>query len=199
MRITLLVLIFLCLVGCGGSAESVNATATFDALQKAAAAELSAANFNINRDATPLPLVKQGAPGQRDGIGGDIFTFAGLQSQVDPAIYGDRITFMLGNSFDADVGTGEGDGVARVDFEIVDASGRVVHESTDWEPRFCAFGGGAPECDLFSFRANGWRWPNGVEVSSGQYDVTVRATGTNPASTAVWEYAFELDLSEWGR
>jgi len=76
-------------------------------------------------------------------------------------------------AWDPAVGEGDGDGIEQVSLEIAGPNG-VVHQRTEGNPAFCAFGGGEPECNVYDLNANGFVWESGVAHLSGIY--TLRAT-----------------------
>lgn len=174
------------------AAETNNrhATATADTANRSATA-----TANVVPTATPtlIPIVKQGAPGDRQGIGGNVFSYAGIPIQNDPSVFGDQIIYMVRDVFDTAVGQNEGDGVEEVRFTIIDENGVTVHERVEKIPTYCAFGGDS-QCIVWSFSANGNTWPNGTPAKSGFYDAGVSAVGTNRSRTAFWSYSFELRL-----
>jgi hypothetical protein len=146
---------------------------------------------------TLFPLIKQGAPGDRQGVEGNIFAPAGLQISSDPAIYGQRISFMALGVFDTAAGSQEGDGVDTVTFTITNASGAVVHRLVESTSPYCAFGGDSP-CAEWDFAANGNKWPSGATAGSGKHNAQIEATGTNSGRFSIWTYDFELDLGDGG-
>lgn len=145
--------------------------------------------------ATLFPLVKQGAPGDRQGIEGDIYAPAGLQISADPAVYGQRISFLLVDAFDSTVGGFEGDGVNTVTFTIFDSNGNEVFRKVDATPFYCAFGGDNP-CSVWDFSKNNGSWPDGTLAQSGNYNAQIEAKGKSPERFSVWTYDFALDLSD---
>ncbi len=140
-----------------------------------------------------FPIVKQGAPGDRQGIQGSIFSPEGLQISADPAVFGQRISFLLVGAFDEAVGTVEGDGVDSVAFAITDESGTVVYQTIDNSPYYCAFGNANP-CDVWDFSAG--TWPNGTPVVSGNYNAKIQANGSTAGRFSIWTYDFAIDLGD---
>ncbi|MFK7802655.1 MAG: hypothetical protein AB8G95_13555 [Anaerolineae bacterium] len=146
---------------------------------------------------TLFPLVKQGAPGDRQGIEGNIFAPDGLQISSDPAVYGERISFMALGLFDTNVGEQEGDGVKTVTFTITDANGKIVHRLVEETPFFCAFGGSSP-CAEWDFSQSDNKWPSGEAATSGQHNAQIEASGSENGRFSIWTYDFELDLGDGG-
>ena len=77
---------------------------------------------------------------------------------------------------EAQVGPHNGDGtdIAKVDLSILDSNQVVVHQSTDDQAKYCAFGGGAPICNQWVFANQNYKWPSGQAIQNGTH--TLRAT-----------------------
>lgn len=96
-------------------------------------------------------------------------------------------------AYDPSVGDSDGDGIERVEMQIFDAHGQMVHQRTERTAGYCAFGGGEPECNIFDFAASGHRWPGGMEITSGTY--TLRAiVYAQDGRTATVERQVSIDL-----
>lgn len=76
-------------------------------------------------------------------------------------------------AFDPTVGGNDGDGIATVVIQIIDPNGVEVHQNTEENAAYCAFGGSAP-CEPWRFDEQYVLWPNGDPILSGFY--TARAT-----------------------
>lgn len=144
---------------------------------------------------TPLVLIAQGAPGDRQGIVGDVVTLQDLPLDPAQAIYGDRLSFQLQGAFDPNVGTNEGDGVQYALFSIFDANGALVHQKVESLPFYCVFGEGTPDCIIWVFSEHANRWPNGTPLTPGFHSAAVEAVGipgVNADSRAFWVYDFQV-------
>ncbi len=81
-------------------------------------------------------------------------------------------------AYDPAVGTTDGAGIASVDMQIVDPNGFQVHQRTEVNARYCAFGGGEPDCVVWVFAEHNNQWPNGQPIQPGTY--TLIASGITP-------------------
>ncbi len=77
-------------------------------------------------------------------------------------------------AYELSVGGNDGDGIERVEMRLLDPDGRVVHERTERTAGYCLFGGGEPDCTIWQFARNNYRWPNGAPIVSGLH--TLQAT-----------------------
>lgn len=69
-----------------------------------------------------------------------------------------------------DIGSNDGDGIDHIDMDIFGPNGRQVYHHVESTVHYCAFGGGEPDCNLFSFADSRYRWPdNGPQIRNGQY------------------------------
>ncbi len=76
---------------------------------------------------------------------------------------GKSIVFQA-EAFDTRVGNQDGAGIDHVDMTIVDQLGNIVHQRTEKTAKYCAFGGGEPDCIVWDFSKNGYRWDTGIPV-----------------------------------
>jgi len=49
----------------------------------------------------------------------------------------------------------------------VGPNGEVYHPPEN-NPAYCAFQGGEPDCNIYNFNEQGYVWPNGEAIISGQ-------------------------------
>lgn len=147
-------------------------------------------------DAVPTPpvFIIQGAPGDRNGLTGDVFTFAGLQIDPDQQTFQDSIVFLVNGVYASDGEAVEGQGVEELRFTITEASGQVVHTQTVDKPLYCAFGGSESNCDIWVFAEHNNRWPSGAQVRSGLHNAVIEGSGIDPNNTALWLYDFNIAL-----
>ena len=73
-------------------------------------------------------------------------------------------------------GAKDGDGIDSVRFEIFDESGQRVHDRTERNAKFCAFGGGEPDCTPWLFSEHSNQWPSGQALASSEHSYTLRVT-----------------------
>ncbi|MCB9453324.1 MAG: PD40 domain-containing protein [Anaerolineaceae bacterium] len=76
-------------------------------------------------------------------------------------------------AYDPAVGTNDGDGIQRVEFEVYNPSGALIHSSSETQAAFCAFGGNVP-CNIA---------PSGLLGLPGTYTLKARAQATDDAWT----------------
>lgn len=95
-------------------------------------------------------------------------------------------------AFDPKVGRRDGDGIDRVEFEIFNPNGQRVHQRTERTAKFCAFGGGEPNCTVWVFSERNNRWPDGrTPIVNGKHVVEVRVIGKNGDSQ---QGQYEIDI-----
>ncbi len=81
-------------------------------------------------------------------------------------------------AYDPTVGTHDGHGIAHVDMEIYNWQGYKVYSKRENQAGYCAFGGGTPHCSVYRFDHKNYLWPNGTQISPGEY--TLKATAYTP-------------------
>lgn len=117
----------------------------------------------------------------------------------EPIIFQDRIVFHLQVY---DPGTGSqaiGAGIQTVDFFISDPNGESVHQRTEQNPLYCAFGGGdnGQPCNVWVFAEHGNAWTNGQAVVNDVccYEVNMAVHTQDPAKDgANWRFTFIVRL-----
>jgi len=108
---------------------------------------------------------------------------------TDSAIFG-ALIFQV-EAFDPNIGNNDGDGIENVDLEIFDPDGNRVYRRTEGSAHYCAFAGGEPDCNVFTF-AIGDAWPDdGPPVQLGRHTLlgTVHAQDGRSKTVAV-----EIDI-----
>jgi hypothetical protein len=71
------------------------------------------------------------------------------------------------------VGKSDGAGIKSVDFVLADSNGQTVYSRTENQSRYCGFGGGEPDCIVFHFADNGFKWPGtDLPIQNGDYTLT---------------------------
>jgi hypothetical protein len=109
----------------------------------------------------------------------------------DPMVFRDRIVFRA-EVFDRNVGTTDGAGIEYVTFTIRDETGATVHERTERNAGYCAFGGGEPDCAVWRFAENRYRWPGGAELHPGIHDVQIAIKPKN-GDGVTWFWSFRVE------
>ncbi len=81
----------------------------------------------------------------------------------------DALVFQV-KAYNPDVGSKDGDGIDHVDMDIFGPNGKRVYHHVESTVHYCAFGGGEPDCNVFNFGDNYYRWPdNGPQIHNGQH------------------------------
>jgi hypothetical protein len=70
----------------------------------------------------------------------------------------------------------DGEGIDSVDFRIEDQDGNEVHHRVEKTAHYCAFSGGEPDCLVWDFAKNNYKWPNGVKIESGTFTIFINVT-----------------------
>ena len=118
---------------------------------------------------TPTREIERVIPGagNPNGLEGQIVLPGNPELSGDIPIFQRTIAFHL-RVYDPAAGTQNGAGIQSVDFAITDPEGKTVHERTEQNPKYCAFGGGDGDqpCNVLVFADFGNLWPNGPLVIS---------------------------------
>ena len=69
---------------------------------------------------------------------------------------------------DSAYGNQDGAGIRSVNLRILDPDGREVHQRTEQNAAYCAFGGGEPDCTIWRFGEHSDAWPSGEPVRYGE-------------------------------
>lgn len=109
-----------------------------------------------------------------------------------PPEFRDRLVFQV-EPFDPAIGTNDGDGIQQVNFTIInrDKDDEEVYTHTEQNPRYCAFGGGEPNCTVFDYQQNDFRWPDGPPLENANYRAVIEIVPlySDPAS---WNWDFAI-------
>lgn len=90
----------------------------------------------------------------------------------------------------ANQGDHDGAGIDTVNIKIY-YNGTLVHERTERVSGYCAFGGGEPDCNVFSLKDNS-QWPETHQpISNGRHTVAIFIT-TKSENTANWDWEFYI-------
>ncbi len=83
------------------------------------------------------------------------------------SVVSDALVFQV-EAYNPAVGNQDGDGIDRVDMEILGPNGRRVYQNTESNAHYCAFQGGEPDCNIWRFADHNYRWPkNGPKIQNG--------------------------------
>jgi len=110
---------------------------------------------------------------------------------ANPMVFGDRIVFQA-EVFDRNVGITDGAGIESVTFTIRDETGNIVHQRTERNPGYCVFGGGEPDCTVWRFAQNRYRWPDGADLRPGVHDVQIVIRPKN-GEEVTWFWSFRVE------
>jgi hypothetical protein len=136
------------------------------------------------------PIVPGG--GEPRGLVGDIILPGYPLPVPETPVFETAIVFYL-RVRDPDAGTQDGAGIDSVDITITDPNGEVVNTRTEQNAKYCGFGGGEPDCNVWVFADNGNTWPNGQPVVAGIYEVGMTVHAQNPDNDqAFWRFGFEV-------
>ncbi len=76
----------------------------------------------------------------------------------------------------------DGQGIDSVDFQIVDSNGNEVYFREEKAVKYCAFGGGEPDCNIWNFASHGYTWPDGTKMVSGTYKININVNAKDGAN-----------------
>lgn len=139
------------------------------------------------------PFVPGG--GEPKGLVGRIFLPGyGGGPKVKKPVFDSEIAFRL-FVYDPDKGNTDGAGIISVDMSVTNPNGDTVHNRTERKAAYCAFGGGEPFCNIWSFPEHHNHWPDGTPVCKGQgYQAQmVVHTQDDNKDGALWQFNFDID------
>jgi hypothetical protein len=119
------------------------------------------------------------------------FTLDGLKGpEYDGVIFRDRLVFQV-EVYDPNRGNHDGAGIEKVNIKIFDPDGNKVHERTENNAGYCVFGGGEPDCNVFRFDQNNYRWPEEGQpaIENGRHSVQIDITAEDN-QTETWNWSF---------
>lgn len=110
-----------------------------------------------------------------------------------PPVFREWLTFQV-EPFDPAVGNRDGEGINRVNFTIVnrDRDDEQVYFRTEFNQAYCAFSGGEPDCNVFVFSHNGFRWPDGPPLENANYRAVIEIVPDH-GQPAIWNWDFVID------
>lgn len=89
----------------------------------------------------------------------------------------------------------DGTNIDNVVMRIIDPGGSEVHQSSDSVVKYCAFGGGQPNCNEWVFADHDYKWPGDDDIENGNH--TLRLTvNTKDGRTETVDFAIEIDNPE---
>ncbi len=133
--------------------------------------------------------------GTAKGLEGEIVLHGYTGPAGDTPVFQSSMSFRL-RVHDPAVGPQDGAGIDAVEITITNLqTGEVVHERTERQSGYCAFGGGEPICNVFVFAENSFTWSKGQPVDEGLYEANMVARTQNPdTDSANWRFTFEVRL-----
>jgi hypothetical protein len=84
----------------------------------------------------------------------------------------------------SNVGSNDGAGIDHVESWIVDLDGNVVHQQTERNVKYCAFGGSDANCDVWDLAQHANKWPSGTPIYSSDYFLRAVAYAVDGTSGA---------------
>lgn len=96
-------------------------------------------------------------------------------------------------AYDPAVGDWDGAGIRNVEMQIVGPDGEPVYAKVENTAGYCAFGGGEPDCTIWDFAENGYYWPGGRLIRSGQHLLRARINAQDGRQT-IMEMWIEIAL-----
>lgn len=143
---------------------------------------------------TPPLLVDVPVEGGQSELKGKIiipgFTRDQLKGPNNDVTFRDRLVFRV-EVYDPQKGNQDGAGIESVKIVINGPNGEV-HERTERTAGYCVFGGGEPDCNVFSLRDHN-RWPErDEEIQNGNHAVDIFIT-TKDGREEQWIWNFEID------
>lgn len=110
----------------------------------------------------------------------------------EPPQFREWLAFLV-EPFDPAVGSQPGDGIRQVNFTLInqDQGGETVYTRTEQTVAYCAFGGGEPDCNVFVFDQNDFRWPGGPPLENANYRAVIEIVPYQ-GEPATWNWDFAL-------
>lgn len=111
---------------------------------------------------------------------------------TEPMVFRDKVVFQV-EVFDPNVGSQDGDGIQDVKITIRDGD-KVVHERTEEQAGYCAFGGGEPDCNVWGLADHDYKWPEGEPITNYRtYNVDIVIT-PEEGEAEIWRWSFMVEL-----
>ncbi|MBN1218416.1 MAG: hypothetical protein JXM69_05785 [Anaerolineae bacterium] len=117
------------------------------------------------------------------------FTKEQLKGPDSEVTFRDRLVFQV-VAYNPNQGQHDGAGIKEVNIQIFGPNGKV-HERTERNAGYCVFGGGEPDCNVFKFDQNNYRWPEEGQpsIENGSHSVEITIT-TEDNETENWRWSF---------
>jgi hypothetical protein len=111
---------------------------------------------------------------------------------TEPMVFRDKMVFQV-EVFDPNVGSQDGDGIQDVKITIRDGD-KVVHEITEEQAGYCAFGGGEPDCNVWVLADHDYKWSGGDPIINYRtYNVDIVIT-PEEGEAETWRWSFIVEL-----
>ncbi len=163
------------LVAAGAAAQAQATAAAQAAALAAQATQAAAAQATTPASSMPTSAAPTSMPSATPAP-------SGIQAYIvcpgPNATFRDVAVFRV-KAFDPAVGTNDGDGIDHVDMSILDPGNTEVYQRRENTAGYCAFSGGEPNCMLWVFSQNGYKWPNGKAVANGKHTLKAVVNAKN--------------------
>jgi hypothetical protein len=116
-------------------------------------------------------------------------------SSYEPLTFTQSLEFQV-MVHDPQVGDRDGAGIENVDIQIQDSDGNIVYKHTEKRAGYCPFGRGEPDCNVFVFAKNGYLWPQGKAITSGDYKAITVINQKNGKGNFQWTFDFKIQLPD---
>ncbi len=88
----------------------------------------------------------------------------------------------------------DGEGIEKVEFSILNSEGVVVHYRAEQTAGYCAFSGGEPDCLIWNFAEQQYKWPDGGKIVSGAYTMNVLVTSKDQVVMFLNDVPFNIQV-----
>jgi hypothetical protein len=105
-----------------------------------------------------------------------------------PPVFRDKVAFRV-EAYDIRFGNSDGAGIKTVNITIRDENDNIVHQRLEQNAGYCAFGGGEPDCNVWIFADQDYRWPEGQPIANNTYRVTFDITPQD-GQPLEWRWSF---------
>jgi hypothetical protein len=79
----------------------------------------------------------------------------------------------------------DGHNISLVDMRILNSEEVQVHQNIDNKIKYCAFGGGSPNCNVWVFADHDNKWPDGQPINAGLYTLQAIVQTTDGRSQII--------------
>ena len=109
----------------------------------------------------------------------------------DRPVFSTSVVFYL-RVHDPAYGSRDGAGIDSVDFSLEDPLNQIVQKRAEQKVKYCAFGGGEPDCSVWVFAEHGNTWPKAQPVENGTYTVFMTIHRADQKGDVSWQFSFEV-------